>query len=584
MRFLQRRGLPANSSSQQITRFIGTLSNAFQSQLIQRDANVLNLLRGSSANPSHGDEDADDLAAPVASGRQSTRASTAEGHATAVDTSRGADTTTQTASDTTAVERAAAKAERDRIRAIRDLATSEIPSELVERACDEGWNADEAGRRFYQHIRRQSQQATPNFDARQDGRAPGVHSRRGASIEALQGALLLRAGLPLDSEIFRGERAQAMLGRTCSWVTRAGRALDTNSAIPAEVDATMNEAHRYRNASLVDICRAVITASGRRAPIDPEQVVERAFSSSDLKTAFGPVIIAQILSGYEEYPDSTTGWVQEAEWNDFRENNVIQIDPASSLTPHVRGKEAPDIELVESAEKYRLTRMVGKFVLDDVDIINDMLGVAPNLPMELGQMARSLRPDLVAAILMSNPNLTSDNAALFNTGSPRTNALTSSALSQATIQSLEALMARQTIVDSTGKAKALNLKAGHIYVPRGLRLLAKRLVGSEFLTDAAGNLNALRGEFTYSADSRLDVGVTNPITGNFVAGSATTWYMAAAGGKYGLQVGYRRGTGKAPRILAKTLNVPGRWGIGWDVAMDIGLGITNFRGLARAAA
>jgi hypothetical protein len=602
MRFLERRGLPSGSNVQQVRRFVTTLSHALQSQLVRRDSNALALIRGADQSNYIGQDIDDEESAeatsetPVASGRgqrgagrQTTdahRTQTAgpvSGSAQTSATAPASGITTPAPLPSDAELTRARTEERQRIQSIRSLATSEIPEELVQRACDDGWTADESGRRFYEHIRRQSAAAATNFDTRQNGQAPGVHARRGATIESLQGALVLRQGIALDSQRFRGEGGQAMLRGQSPWLTRAARSLDANETIPGEVAATMEDAHRYRNRSLVDICRLMLRASGRNVPSDNETVVERAFTSSDLRTVFGPVIIAQILAGYEEYPDSTRGWVQEAEWNDFRENNVIQIDAANKLKKHTRNKEAPPVELIEAVEKYKVERFVGMFQLDDQDIVNDMLGATPEIPMQLGQLAREIRPDLVCAMLLLNPNL-ADGSALFNTGSPRTNALTGSALAQATVQSLEALMAKQSIADSTGAVKALNLTAGYLYVPRSLRLLAKRLVGSEMITSAEGDLNALRGEFSFSSDARLDLGVTNPLTGAFVAGAPTQWYMAASGGKYGFQIGYRRGTGKAPKVMTKPLNKPGCWGIGWDVAMDIGIGITNFRGLARAVA
>lgn len=592
MRFLERRGLPSGSNAQQVRRFVSTLSHALQSQLVRRDSNVLALIRGTADaidNDLASDDEDASLSAdatPVASGRsrsgEGRPTTAAQSHQVAGAVAGSSPAAAAPAVSDAEIQRARAE-ERQRIASIRSLATAEIPDHLVTRACEDGWSADEAGRRFYEHIRRQSSAASANFDTRQNGQAPGVHARRGATIEALQGALLLRQGIELDSQRFRGDAGQAMLRNQSPWLTRAARSLDANETIPGEVAATMEDAHRYRNRSLVDICRLMLRASGRSVPSDNETVVERAFTSSDLRVTFGPVIIAQILAGYEEYPDSTRGWVQEAEWNDFRENNVIQIDAASKLKKHVRNVEAPPVELVESVEKYKVERYVGMFQLDDMDIINDMLGATPELPMHLGSLAREIRPDLVCALLLLNPNLADGNP-LFATGSPRTNALTGSALAQATVQSLEGLMAKQTIQDSTGAVKALNLTAGYLYVPRSLRLLAKRLVGSEMITSSEGDLNALRGEFSFASDARLDMGVVNPLTGNFVAGAPTQWYMAASQGRYGFQIGYRRGTGRAPRILTKPLNKPGSWGIGWDVAMDIGIGITNFRGLARAIA
>jgi hypothetical protein len=59
--------------------------------------------------------------------------------------------------------------------------------------------------------------------------------------------------------------------------------------------------------------------------------------------------------------------------------------------------------------------------------------------------------------------------------------------------------------------------------------------------------------------------------------------MAARPGEQGaktVEVGYRIGTGRAPRIRSSILREgSGQWGMSWDVNLDIGVAGLDFRGL-----
>ncbi len=142
------------------------------------------------------------------------------------------------------------------------------------------------------------------------------------------------------------------------------------------------------------------------------------------------------------------------------------------------------------------------------------------------------------------------------------------------------------MVDSNNKVKARNLMMGHVVVPRSLRMTGKQATQSPRVVSSTtqGDTNPHDGEYSLHSDARLDVGVVDPRTDTQVAGSATRWFGAERGGQHGLQVGYRIGTGRAPQIRGQRNTTPGVWGWGWDVGMDIGIGVVSPVGLVRCDA
>jgi hypothetical protein len=292
-----------------------------------------------------------------------------------------------------------------------------------------------------------------------------------------------------------------------------------------------------------------------------------------------------VMQGFATYADSTVGWVSEADWTDFRMNQPFQVDLQSGLKLHTRGVTAQDIQLQDVGETYAVKRYTGKFVVDEMDIIDDRFGANQMMPAMLGRAAAELRPDLVYALLMANANL-SDSTALFAAG--RNNVVTGTTLSVAGLTSAENRLALQTILDNTGRPKSLNLRAGWLIVPRTLRQQAKRITGSannnNGSTTDTPEMNPHQGEYQYRSDARLDNGVINPLTNNLVAGSASTHYVIEETGQHGVQVGYRQGTGRAPSIRSHVLNNPGQWGLAWDVLYDLGVGVVSPRGMVRITA
>jgi hypothetical protein len=326
--------------------------------------------------------------------------------------------------------------------------------------------------------------------------------------------------------------------------------------------------------------RFALKAAGRAVPSDNREVVRSAMSSSVLPRVFGPLIAAQVLRGFEMAPDTTMGWVPRIDVPDLRPTAMIQVDAANGLDEITPGVEAQDLELQEFGENVRVRPFGKRFIIDEDIALQDQIGALDQIPILFGKLCGSMAPDLVYATLLANPNM-ADSSALFNTGAPRFNALSGTVFSADQLQAMENLMASQTIPESGGGTKALNLTAQYVICGRNKRYLAKQITGSATVTSAVGNMNPVAGEYMVVSDARINAGVRNPITKAFVPGSPKSTFLAAQGGEYGLVIGHLQGTGRAPEMRSMPLSIPGRWGYGWDVKYYIGLGYANFRGLVR---
>jgi len=562
LKYLSQRGLNPSANTATVETFVNRLSPLEQRRLVQRDSSASTLLVQSTTHTTARQASASTAGAGVG--------------AAPIDASTASNGTATEPRSTVRSEAEIASQERNRIRSIRQLATGDVPEKVVEAAIENGLSAEQAGASFYEALRVKSQSSIPGGNV---GRT-GIQVKRGATIEALQGAMLLKHGHKLDDKIFQGESGQSMLETDARWLTRAARHLDNDQAIKDEDSAVMDDSHKYARRSTVDVMRFALKAAGRRVPSDNREVIRNAMSSSILPRVFGPLINAQVLRGFEETPDSTIGWVPRKDVVDLRATEMIMIEFANSLDEITPGVEVNDLELVESGDSVRVRPFGKRFILDEDMALMDQVGIELIAPLKMGQMARSMAPDLVYATLLANPNM-ADAAALFNTAGTRNNALTGTAFGQAQLAVMEALMANQTLTNSDGSVRALNLTAQYVIVGRNNRYLAKQITGSATVTSATGDMNPYAGEYIVRSDARINTGVRNPVTRAVVAGSSTTTFLAAAGGEHGLCIGQLAGTGGAPQVRSMPLSIPGRWGYGWDIKHYIGIGLAGFRGLVR---
>ena len=468
--------------------------------------------------------------------------------------------------------RAEMAAENKRIKAIRTLCAAHPTLEfkandtdagvdLESHAIAEGWTAE----------------ATELYALRAKRPAAAIHSRNGrddATLQALQGAMVLRAGQELDNKFFLTQQAQAM--KLPAWI-RAG--LNTDQRQKA-----MEAAWRFRDLSMYDIALHAIRLDGKDVPSGSrEEVIQAAFSGSSLTNIFTTNVNTVILATYMEAGDTTGGWVSEADVADFKSNERPRMVKGPNLAKLPPGQTADHVTRSDLVETYKVYRYAKQFVVDEQDFINDSFGAMQDTPREMGLAAARLRPDLVYYILMSNPALGADSVAIFH--ADHTNLNTSATFSATTLKT-----AIRYIELQRENSINLNLKASHLIVPPALKHLAAELITSSTILyggdDEAirGTTNTLRSEENLSlvVDARLENGVTDPLSGTTSSGSATTWFMASRMG-HTIEVGYRRGTGRAPSVRSFTLD-QGQWGMGWDVKHDIGAKALDYRGLSKNTA
>jgi hypothetical protein len=460
--------------------------------------------------------------------------------------------------------------ERGRVLAILELARDDVPQTLARMAIDEGWSQERASAAFLEHIRGAR---TPQGQAPASG--PAIHVR-GRELDMTRQSLA--AGL--------------LMGRTS--IDPIAGMVEVHDGVPMrrrkgaavlDLEQAADRGYRYRGMSLRDACAEACRMDGLNFDRYSDTDLMRAATSSGTLTAiFTTLFSAQLLAGYQDYPDTTVGWTSESDVPNFQSNERAQMGKMGNLTKHRRGGVADDMDTSDSKETYKVARYSGKFTIDEMDLVDDRFGALEQTsPVEMGLAAAALRPNLVYYHLLANAALGADSVALFDATTHANYATTASAMTAVYLQTAIAAMGKQRI-----RTRPLNVTPRFLLVPQDLRFLAEILLTSaqRFNTTDIGNKNPLLGVgIEIRFDDRLGVaGVTDPSTGTAQAGTATNWFLAARPGEGGaktIEVGYLRGKGRAPSIRPYTLD-KGQWGVGWDVVFDIGCKALDFRGLYKA--
>jgi hypothetical protein len=345
-----------------------------------------------------------------------------------------------------------------------------------------------------------------------------------------------------------------------------------------QLEQAADHAWRYRDLSLVDLCREAIRLDGRALPHTRGEIIRTAVSGGSLTNIFTTTVGAQLIASYEAAPDTTTQWVRETEVPNFQTNERTQLGKTGAMKKLPRGKKAAHVDRGDKKEEYKIARYANQFAVDEQDIIDDAFSALLDMPLEMGESARQLRPDLVYAILLANDDLQADNIALFD-ASDHANLRTSAALAAATLRTAVTDMSIQQ-----QDGRNLNVVPAFLLVPKALKHLASELINSSEIRDTTatkerGTRNSFQDDnLGLISDSRLDNGVTDPATETVHSGSASTWFLVARGGRHTIEVGTLRGTGRSPQLRSFILT-QGQWGVGWDVNMDIGAKALDFRGL-----
>lgn len=354
-----------------------------------------------------------------------------------------------------------------------------------------------------------------------------------------------------------------------------------NKARQEEFERNMERADKFRGIHSVDLCREALQIERQDCPLERRALVTRAFSTPAVSTIYTTAMGAVLLSTLGEMQDSTIGWTKDVEAKSFKPQELHRLE-GGTLKKRNRGQEATHATFADTYETYTVSEFASQLVIDRQDLIDDELGAWLTAMSEYSRGVRSLRPDCVYALLATNAALTTDSTALFHAN--HSNLLTSSALAAATLQTALAALASQ----KGAGGLVLNLRDAYLITGETLSFSADQLANSAEVREAAaanGTTNPIkRRGVKVQSDGRINGGFNHPVTGTAIAAAATTWYVAAANGDYGVCVGSLAGSNGLPTMRSTVLNSEGKFGISLDVAHVCGAGVSDYRGLVKGIA
>lgn len=462
--------------------------------------------------------------------------------------------TTTTPADPEETARQAVEAERNRVRQIRDIGSELVSESMLQRAVDDGWSVERANREFLEYVRNHRPEPVTI-----DG-APAGHVRG------------------QDRELSRRSLAAGLLHRLSEPVEDGERFIHFTDGTRRErfTEQDLDHGDRFRTHSLYDFCRHALQLEGQRVPYDRDEMIRSAFSTQTLTAVFTTSIHARLIRAFMEAPD-TADWVSERDVANYQEQERVALGKLGGLERLPKGGTAKHKELTDFVEKYSIARYAGQMVVDEIDIVNDNLGGIQQMPVEMGQSARRLKPDLVYSLVLENPTLNQDSTAVFAAGH---NNLDANVLNKGNIEAGIVAMMKQT-----QDSQRLDIRPRFLIVPGDLAATASELLDPQTRLVLAGSTDekvpdSLRWLQSFSlglrAEGRIDAnGVTDPRDGTARTGSATNWFLMGESGRT-IEIGYLAGTGRRPQLRPFTLD-KGQYGIGWDVKHSIGGAWLDYR-------
>lgn len=444
----------------------------------------------------------------------------------------------QTQTDPVQAANEAVTKERERVNAIRELAGDDVPAETVEQCIREGTSVKDAKGIFLEAIRKNR----PSV-----GSAPAAIVHDGQIRgQMLEDAILLRAGF----------EAAILLDKTTG-------------------EQRAEQAHKYRDMSLIDICRHALIIEGKEIPVGREEMIRAAFSTVSLPEILGNVANKSLLKGYETPRETWRSWCQIGSVPDFKQVTRARLTDSGELEEVPPSGEVKHGGAEEEAEKYNIATYAKNFGINRQHIINDDLGAFTRTPARLGRSAKLLIAKLVYVHLLANGNM-SDSVALFHATHKNLN--TSNALNSDHLGTAIAAFRKQT--DKAGNE--IDIEPAILLVPPDLEQTAKELLQSDYII-AAGSTDVLRpsknihkGTLQLEVESRLS-------NSKYSGYSITTWYvMGSPNDVDTIEVAFLNG------IQVPTLERfnPGAnvLGIVFRTYIDVGCKSLDFRGMQKNTA
>lgn len=447
--------------------------------------------------------------------------------------------------------------------------------ESLQREITELGKGSESGAGEQQHSVTEERERTAEISemCRDFGMDASEYIRNGISVEMVRKAILEKLkekGAPVHGSARVTATGEENLRRDMAngLLLRSGRAV---------ADAT-TEAKGFARSSLRDLAIMCLNREGENVNellrMDSTALFYDLTRQFYNPTAAFPAILdtaiqKSIVQLYEEVPTTFQKWTGEGSLKDFKTTDdhsyVIGGSGDLLLVPE-NGELKADKPSTEKLPTRKLETYGRQFSMSRQAFINDDIGFLTEVPALYAARAKRQINRQCYKLLFENKNI-------FD-GKPLFHANHNNLMAEGTAPSVESVKAMmiQMMTQKDPFGESINVVPDKIIVPVGYEFLLDVIFNSERIPGSADNdVNPLRNrKLEIISDAELNA---------LAKDGACPWFMAANWmTARGIQVDYLNGQ-KQPTI--RRGEKPGTLGFVWDIYMDWGISVRDFRGLVR---
>lgn len=404
-----------------------------------------------------------------------------------------------------------------------------------------------------------------NFDV-----DPDEHIREGHTIDQVRAAILegmRQTGTPASVQVTRDEGDTFRQRATDALVLRSGIRLEH----PAE------GCDEFRAMSLRDLAIECLSREGRSVGtllrMSSDDIYAELSRQFYNPSAAFPAILDQtirksIVHLYNTVPTTFQAFTSKGTLKDFKEtadHEYVIGGVGDFLLVPENGEIKADKPRTELLPTRKLDTYGKQFSMTRQAFINDDIGFLTEVPGLYATAAKKTIDKQVYKILFNNAKIF-DGVALF--ADKHNNLMkTGSKPSQASIQAIITKMQKQK--DQFGDAIYVTPRT--IVVPIGYEFDLAVILHSTQVTGS--NNNDINPLYNYP----LQI-VQSPVLNGLAGDKACPWFMFAdAASARGIQVDYLNGQ-ETPTV--RRMEVPGTLGFVWDIYLDWGISVRDYRGIA----
>ena len=325
-----------------------------------------------------------------------------------------------------------------------------------------------------------------------------------------------------------------------------------------EVSKPADGANEMRHMSVRDIAMDLLARGGANNVLrmTPEEIFQRAMSTTTLPTLLSDITNAVLVRGYEDALPTYQKWARIGSLKDFRPQYVVTVGADADPVKIPENGEFTEAQLKESKKFVRLDTYGRSYSYTRQSFINDDQNVLTTIPYQLGQK-------FGMAI-----NREAYNALAGGTYTANVNQGTAGAISTTTISEAMALLRKQK---GELSKNYLRIMPRYLVVPVELEAVAAQFLRStaDPAANNSGVTNIYQGALTLISDPELS------------SHSADAWYLLGnqVMGE-GVEVDFLRGN-KTP-ILESQMSFET---LGWKyrIYLDYGVKLLSTLGYVKNA-